>query len=255
MFVRAFSTPISAYRLLGLAVALGCGALLASTARAADVPAKATRLMVTSDNRPTRAQFRKPGQVLWYKVALTKGHDYTIYGQAVDASGNVLALYSPKGKQLLSVKVFATGGFFNGAEFHAPVTGTYYLKLTENPSQVTDVFLGVTFDCRTGPGTRCALKVGGSPSGFFTFFGDEDWRRAALQAGKNYTVTLTTSLTALVAVLDPRGKQLGRCEALGGFPATPCRVSFRASKAGTYYVRAFQEDEDSRDYKVSLTSP
>jgi hypothetical protein len=255
MFLRGLTASARTSRLLGLAATLGCGALLAPPAHAAAVPAKATRLTVTSDNRPTRAQFRKPGQVLWYKVALTKGHDYTIYGQAVDASGNVLALYSPKGKQLLSVKVFATGGFFNGAEFHAPVTGTYYLKLTENPSQVTDVFLGVTFDCRTGPGTRCALKVGGAPSGFFTFFGDEDWRRADLQAGKKYTVTLTTSLTALVAVLDPQGKQLGRCEALGGFPATPCQVGFRASEAGTYYVRTFQEDEDSHDYKVSLTSP
>jgi hypothetical protein len=255
MFLRGLTVAARTGRLLGLAAALGCGAPLAPPAHAADVPAEAARLTVTSDNQPTRARFRKPGQVLWYEVALTKGHDYTIYGQAVDASGNVLALYSPKGERLLAVQVFATGGFFNGAEFRAPVTGTYHLKLTENPNQVTDVFLGVTFDCRTGPGTRCALKVGGAPSGFFTFFGDEDWRRADLQAGKKYTVTLTTSLTALVAVLDPQGKQLGRCEALGGFPATPCRVSFRASKAGTYYVRAFQEDEDSHDYKVSLTSP
>ena len=254
MVLRDPAASARTSRLLGLAAALGCGVLLAPPAHAA-VPAKAARLTVTSDNRPTRAQFRKPGQVLWYEVALTKGHDYTVYGQAVDASGNVLALYSPQGKRLLSVEVFQTGGFFNGAEFRAPATGTYRLKLTENPSQVTDVLLGVTFDCRTGPGTRCALEVGRAPSGFFTFFGDEDWRRADLQAGKAYTVTLTTSLTALVAVLDPHGRQLGRCEALGGLPATPCRVGFRAGEAGTYHVRTFQEDEDSHDYEVSLTSP
>src|SRR4051812_1906557 len=93
---RRLVVRLSAFLSAVLLPALAAPALAAP----AGIPADATPLTVTRGNDPVRAHFAAPGRVAWYKVALTKGQDYAIYGEASDASGNVITVYSPAGKSV-----------------------------------------------------------------------------------------------------------------------------------------------------------
>ena len=108
--------------------------------------------------------------------------------------------------------------------------------------------MDVELDCRGGPATRCKLAAGQEVGGYFNFTDDKDWRRVAAKAGRRYTVVMTVGISGSLAVLNRQGKTITTCSA-------DCLARFKAAYTGPYYVVAGQEDEDSADYKLRLTSP
>lgn len=244
---------------LAAGAALPPAAVSASPAAAA-APVHAIPITVTSGDQPTTGTFRKIGQFRWYKVALDKGQDYAFWGTSLvdtDYGGVAAAVYDAAGERLLSFLFETLQGPPSGREFRAPSAGTYYLKLTavpspEPPFPVT-YHVGVAFDCRTGPTTRCVLEVGRKPTGYFNFYKDEDWRRIAAKAGRHYTVLLGSPLASAARVVDRDGAALGGCERFGE-PLTPC-VGFTAAYSGPYYVDVSEGNTERTTYQVGLTSP
>jgi hypothetical protein len=247
-------------------LALGTGAALpiatakAEPAAAAALPSRATPLTVTNGNEGESGTFQHLNQVHWYKVALKKGQDYSLWGyHDGDAyyGGPTVTVYAPDGRQLKTFDIGAVD-FPSGIEFRAPAAGTYYLEVVatgeaDQPFPVS-YLIGAAFDCRGGPTTRCTLSVGQKAKGFYNFYLDNDWRKITAQAGKRYSLQIGApgGLAAAAEVRDRNGTVLGRCAT--NAPLGPCS-SFKATYSGPYYVNLSYPDEESGPYQVGLTSP
>jgi hypothetical protein len=220
-------------------------------------PANAIPLPVVNGTERTEGTLERLSQVRWYKVALTRGHDYAISGYVYDSNGAgpTIGVYAPSGKRVVTLGL--GGDYPAGYELRALESGTYYLKIysTANPSPTFPLSygIGVAFDCRTGPTTKCTLAVGQKVRGYYNWTFDEDWRRITAEPGKRYTVLLGSPLGAGAQVLDKRGKVLGSC-GNSEFPLSPC-ASFTASYDGPYYVRVKWVDDENGEYQLGLTSP
>ena len=234
---------------------ISTGLLLGSLAAAAASPAlAATPIAVTLENDSTAVDV-VPGQTQWYQVDLNGGQDYVLYGRADNGTlhPNAFVLYDPTmTKRLAYFGLFATDGGYDGQEFRAPTTGTYHVAIIANQDAPDTVRFGVTFDCKGGKSTKCTLAPGQRAGGYFTYLGDQDFRKIQVVKGKHYTVTEATSLTAEVAVLNANGVNLGHCLALW---SKPCKVAFTAAATGPAYLVAYEDDADSHDYVLKLTTP
>ena len=140
--------------LLGLSMGMALAAL-PSDAGAASLPSKAPWLTVGT-NSYVYPQFSQAGQARWFRVALKQGKDYAVYGyDRVDQTdlAATLALYNAKGQQVLYVGQIQDLYPSNtlGAEFRAPTTDTYWIKVVGHPtSSPKEVGVGVSADCRGG---------------------------------------------------------------------------------------------------------
>ena len=257
----ARETPMPRPRHLAILLALAAGAALpAAPALAAPAavtpPDKVPWITVTSPDAWVVAKFTRDGQARWYRVALKQGQDYAVHGYDEDGVAS-LALYDPSGRQLLSLGLNCSC-FEHGAEFRAPVTGTYRVKVVGNrPSRYGGVGLGVSFDCPGGPTTKCILAVGRKPTGWFNFYDEHDWRRVAARAGRSYTVTATAEgePASGFVVLDRHGAGIASCKSQDDIP---CQVRFTATYDGTYYVAANDLSDEAFQglrYRLTLTSP
>ena len=202
-------------------------------------------------------------QAHWSRVALKKGKAYAVYGyDRLDDTDTAatLALYNAKGQQLLSVGSLLdlNPGNTLGAEFRAPATDTYWLKVVGHPtSSPKEVGVGVSPDCRGGPEDDVHPGLGKKVKGNFNFLNDADWHRVAAKAGRDYTVTVTGGVYgAAVQVVDRGGSDIAYCRSIEA--AQPCEVKFKAKYQGAYYLHliyANDYDESVGSYTVALTSP
>jgi hypothetical protein len=239
--------------LLALAT-LPAAPALAAPGAAPPWPSKAPWITVTGPDSWVYPKFTREGQVRWYRVALRQGQDYVLHGSS-EAEGSA-TLYDPTRPQLLSLglRVFNEAG----AEFRAPATGTYWIKVLAEPYPYPySIGLGVSFDCPGGPTTKCTLAVGRKPTGWFNFYDEHDWRRVAARAGRSYTVTATAEgePASGFVVLDRHGAGIASCKSQDDIP---CQVRFTATYDGTYYVAANDLSDESfggLSYKLALTSP
>ena len=122
------------------------------------------------------------------------------------------------------------GDYPAGYELRALESGTYYLKVysTANPSPTFPLSyaIGVAFDRRTGPTTKCTLAVGQKVRGYYNWTFDEDWRRIAAEPGKRYTVLLGSPLGARGAGAGQAGQGARKLRQLG-VPAQSLRQLHR----------------------------
>ena len=172
----------------------------------------------------TPRTFEHLNQVTWYKVRLDKGQDYALWGydggDGYPYATPAVTVYGPTGKRLQSFPIGSTD-VVSGREFRAPVAGTYYLEAVAagkpGGSFPYTYYVGVAFDCRGGPTTRCTLAVGQKATGFYNFYLDDDARRITAKAGRRYTLQLagSGSLAATAEVRDRGGKLVGQCAAEG----------------------------------------
>ena len=247
--------------LLGLSMGVALAAL-PSDAGAASLPSKAPWLTVGT-NSYAYPQFSQPGQARWFRVALKQGKDYAVYGyDRLDDTDTAatLTLYNAKGQQLLSVGSLLDliPGNTLGAEFRAPTTDTYWIKVVGHPTSAPkEVGVGVSADCREGPKTKCILAVGENVKGNFNFLNDADWHRVAAKASRDYTVTVTGGVYgAAVQVVDRDGANIAYCRS--NETAQPCEAKFKAKYQGAYYLHliyANDYDESVGSYTVALATP
>jgi hypothetical protein len=240
-----------------MSTALPAVAVRAASTAAAIPPQNATPLTVTKpgDAEPTYT-FQQPQEVEWFKIALKQGQDYSLRSgfEANDFIGYfpTVTIYNSSGKQLLTFTMSEmSASFFGGGELRAPTTGDFYIKAANTgPAFPLTYILVVERDCRAAPTTKCRLPVGKERSGHFGYTDDRDWYRISAQAGQRYTVGMEANISGHLILRNRRGKVIGTC-----FDADCLIVKFKAAYTGPYYVEAFQEDEDSDYYDLSLTTP
>jgi hypothetical protein len=162
-------------------------------------------------------------------VQLQAGHDYAL--EADGREGAFADLAQPDGHVLVHLE--AQDSPDTGAEFRAPVSGTYHLRF------FGDTGASIEADCAGSVRTRCALtpKNGGPRS--FAWAEDSDWNRVSLRAGFGYTFSYSGPLDGQLTLRDARGKALAQSG--DGEDET---LVFRAPRTATYYLEARNTDLD-----------
>src|SRR3954462_237081 len=86
-----------------LSLALAAGLPVRPPEQAA--PANAIPLRVVNGTERTEGTLERLSQVRWYKVALTRGHDYAISGYVYDSNGArpTIGVYAPSGKRVVTL--------------------------------------------------------------------------------------------------------------------------------------------------------
>ena len=192
--------------------------------------------LVTYGNEGKSGTFQHLNQAHWYKVALKKGQDYSLWGyHDGDAyyGGPTVTVYAPDGRQL---KIFDIGAvdFPSGIEFRAPAAGTYCLEVVatgeaDQPFPVS-YLIGAAFDCRGGPTTRCTLLVGQKAKGFYNFYP----RQRLGARSRPRPASATASRSAHPAGWRPRPRcATGTGRYSGVAPPTPRSGPARASRRPT----------------------
>ena len=126
------------------------------------------------------------------------------------------------------------------------------------PVVVTDIAADTT--------TTAAVAVGGSATGEIETAGDKDWFEVELEAGRTYRFDLqgapgghgTLSDTFLRRILDAEGnKSTGdgqhRTYNDDFQGSRESRVTFTATEAGTYYVEASGDRDETGTYRLTVT--
>ena len=126
------------------------------------------------------------------------------------------------------------------------------------PVVVTDIAADTT--------TTAAVAVGGSATGEIETAGDKDWFEVELEAGRTYRFDLqgapgghgTLSDTFLRRILDAEGnKSTGdgqhRTYNDDFQGSRDSRVTFTATEAGTYYVEASGDRDETGTYRLAVT--
>ena len=126
------------------------------------------------------------------------------------------------------------------------------------PVVVTDIAADTT--------TTAAVAVGGSATGEIETAGDKDWFEVELEAGRTYRFDLqgapgghgTLSDTFLRRILDAEGnKSTGdgqhRTYNDDFQGSRDSRVTFTATEAGTYYVEASGDRDETGTYRLTVT--
>ena len=114
--------------------------------------------------------------------------------------------------------------------------------------------------------TTAAVAVGGSATGEIETAGDKDWFEVELEAGRTYRFDLqgapgghgTLSDTFLRRILDAEGnKSTGdgqhRTYNDDFQGSRDSRVTFTATEAGTYYVEASGDRDETGTYRLAVT--
>ena len=114
--------------------------------------------------------------------------------------------------------------------------------------------------------TTAAVAVGGSATGEIETAGDKDWFEVELEAGRTYRFDLqgapgghgTLSDTFLRRILDAEGnKSTGdgqhRTYNDDFQGSRDSRVTFTATEAGTYYVEASGDRDETGTYRLTVT--
>lgn len=161
-------------------------------------------------------------------VQLQAGHDYAVEVDGPD--GAFVDLVEPNGHVLIRVNAQDTPD--EGAEFRAPVGGTWHIR-------GFGVGANLEPDCQASVRTRCTLASNHTHAASFAWSSDGDWSRVSLRAGQTYTWTYHGTVDGLLVLHDARGRQVARED--DGQDTT---LTFRAPNAGTYYIEAFNMDLD-----------
>ena len=208
----------------------------------------------------------------WFAVELMAGNTYrfdqehppnVLYNPILrgihDADGDLIAGTKDSSGSLGDSRVFFTpedtGTYYVAAGAAADTTGSYTLSVI-NYSSVVDDYAAET-------GTRGAVAVGGSATGEIDYADDRDWFAVDLEAGESYQIDMRGSTSGdgtlygpkLIGIHDAEGDLIhGTWARDGGVGVYPnSRVTFTAEEAGTYYVEAAGNKNQTGTYTLSVT--
>ena len=208
----------------------------------------------------------------WFAVELMAGNTYrfdqehppnVLYDPILrgihDADGDLIAGTKDSSGSLGDSRVFFTpedtGTYYVAAGAAADTTGSYTLSVI-NYSSVVDDYAAET-------GTRGAVAVGGSATGEIDYADDRDWFAVDLEAGESYQIDMRGSTSGdgtlygpkLIGIHDAEGDLIhGTWARDGGVGVYPnSRVTFTAEEAGTYYVEAAGNKNQTGTYTLSVT--
>lgn len=237
--------------------------LLSCAEAAADLAGTAaTRATLQPAAAPSTALFEFPTDSDWYKIKLKAGRDYavSVRSQNPDAGAKVL-IRDPKGIVLAGVdeSPYTTAGL----EFRAAKTATYYLEYRA-PGGATPVPLTyhphIVDDCRGDPvTTSCTLEQGTPQQRQLAFAADVDAYRFVAEAGRAYSVRLTTPEApwgANLEIQDAAGTRV--VSASGNVPmqdgTNGLIVTFLAQATASYYaVVGTSDDAGGSRYLLKLS--
>ena len=206
----------------------------------------------------------------WFAVTLEAGRIYRIDLEGSHTGGGtrwdpfLRGVYDAAG-----VRIGGTGNDDGGSGpnsrvfFRADEAGTYYVAAGAYGTRKGTYTLSVTEvpdDFAAATGTTGAVAVGGSATGDIENFGDRDWFRVNLSAGKTYELDLEGSLTWAGTLEDPY--RYGIHDANGvlitgttdddGGAGYNSRVTFTAAPAATYYVAAGAYGDATGTYTLTV---
>lgn len=161
-------------------------------------------------------------------VQLQAGRDYAI--ESDGPQGAFVDLVEPSGHVLLRLQ--SQDGPDAGAEFRAPVGGTWHVRGFGAGANVEP-------DCPASVRTRCTLALNHTHTASFAWSSDGDWSRVSLRAGQTYTWAYHGTVDGLLILHNARGRELVR-----SVDDSDTTLTYRAPKAGTYYVEAHNTDLD-----------
>ena len=250
--------PLSWGGLAAIATTILSAGAAPAPAAAADIPGnRRTKAVVTPGPTPFEGVFERQADSDWYRVALKAGRNYGIEISSSYSCSRV-NVRDPAGKVLAST-TFGHDEGSGGFEFRPATTGTHFLEFLDETTPATcdgdeGRFPGpyrgyIAMEVRGDTTTRATIAPGQTVAGLLNHFGDRDYFRATLDAGKTYTASVASSSHASFAVFDP---QQGKGIAWGG--SEPSR--FKVPRTGTYYLVVRPSGyEHYVPYKLSLSTP
>ena len=180
------------------------------------------------------------GQNDWFKVTLNAGQEYSF-----SASGSgldpLVTVYDSTGKALQSGTDFEN---LSGGQvvFTATTGGTYYIGVGTMNSATGAFTLTASqpaFDYGDTPATAGTVTVGGTATGHLTAVQQRDWFGVTLQAGTQYTFSVsggTLGGNATVALYDANGNSV--VSQISGGTSNGALRTYTPTTTGTYYVEA-----------------
>ncbi|GLS29356.1 pre-peptidase C-terminal domain-containing protein [Neomesorhizobium albiziae] len=190
-----------------------------------------------------------------FAIQLVAGQTYTFnligaagsdpYLRLLNANGGQLAFNDDFGWSLNSRITFTaqtSGTFYLEASNFSSGTGTYTLTssgtTTTPPTSPSDDYSDRVGDASSPLG---ALAVGGSRTGRIETSGDTDIFAVTLEAGKTYTLNLSSAASGglsdpVMRLLNSSGVQLAINDDFGG--SRNSQITFTATSSGTYFVEA-----------------
>ncbi len=200
----------------------------------------------------------------WYGVTLEAGFSYAITmdgtGTTTELSRPEFFVYNAAGTQVAN---FSDGnGDGTVSSLYTPTSdGTYYIAATGFNDGVSGDYtltLGGD-DARNSIDTLRDIGAGQAVSGEIGLNGDRDWFRTVLQAGEDYTFSLTGDgsagelSTVELNLYDNAGTLIANYDS--GSTATQT-AAFTPGSTGTYYIEALgRNNSDSGTYILSLAGP
>ena len=236
-------------------------------------PLSATELVLLGGRRQAVAgMLAAGGDVDWYAVNLTAG-DAVSALLASDGGQLQLGLYDASGLLLTPSRATALGGVEQQvAVVAAPVTGTYYLRVSSAAplAQARDYRLvigrnlALDAEDNDAPSQAKPLGIGGNGAalGALQSATDSDVWRIAASAGDLLTITTATPgggpnlfdnlLDPRVELLDAAGNVLAS-DSSGAADGRNALLAFNIAESGVYLVRVTGQNVTSGEYALSVT--
>jgi hypothetical protein len=239
---------------------------LSASEVAGDVPGNTATTAALAVSTPVAGNIDFAYDQDWYRFEVKGGSTYIfdLEGSAtnagtwgnpwlrlLDAEGNEIASNddagSPNSQIAYSASadgvVFAAPGWPSWAWWDAG-TGTYRLSARE-----------VVGDASDNTDTTATLAIGDSVKGVTDFFGDRDWYRVEVQAGKTYAFDLKATdgsgagVNPYLALHDADGNEIRSDDNRG--TGSNAQLGYSATADGVLYIDATSADSSTGSYELS----
>ena len=219
---------------------------------------------VASNDKVVAGEIAFGGELNRHTIELNTGRLYTFSLRGADSGVGTLPDPYLELFQNDSLIVFSDDGgvgLDSRINFIPSTSGSYTLvasgySLTESGSYTLQIGSQVYSGPPEIPGnksTQSSLAVAGSVSGNVDYQGDEDWFRVDLQAGNQYSFSLSGLPDSLLKLFDSSGDFVAFDDDGGG--GTDSLLRFAPTSNGTYYIAAsVYGNLDTGSYSLGMSS-
>lgn len=219
---------------------------------------------VSSNDKVVTGEIAFGGELNRHTIELSTGRLYTFSLRGADSGVGTLPDPYLELLQNDSLIVFSDDGgvgLDSRINFIPSTSGSYTLvasgySLTESGSYTLQIGSQVYSGPPEIPGnksTQASLAVTGSVSGNVDYQGDEDWFRVDLQAGNQYSFSLSGLPDSLLKLFDSSGDFVAFDDDGGG--GTDSLLRFAPTSNGTYYIAAsVYGNLDTGSYLLGMSS-